>query len=250
MIYNSKQQLLKFEDELFNTALLGLLELEGRRLMEENEQLKADGLYQEPSTEQIQKIDRMIRNSKRKNRMEKGLRAAVPTVAKAAAGFLVFSLGTSVVFFASADIREALYRLLVSEHERYTQVDPHWEPDSYEQYTAAGANAVPTYVPKAVKFEGIEKTRYSVNGSYLGTEDPSLYLLFRQIFPTDGAEIHLDTEEADTVSSLRIGNSEGMLVVKDNTTQIMWRVEGLILSVSTNLSTEEAIRFAEGVCIL
>lgn len=38
----NRQQLLRLEEELFDTALLGLLELEGRRLMEENRQLSSD----------------------------------------------------------------------------------------------------------------------------------------------------------------------------------------------------------------
>ena len=34
----NRQQLLRLEEELFDTALLGLLELEGRRVVEENRQ--------------------------------------------------------------------------------------------------------------------------------------------------------------------------------------------------------------------
>ena len=40
MMYNNQQQLHQFEEEMFHTALLGLLEIEGRRLMLENEHLK------------------------------------------------------------------------------------------------------------------------------------------------------------------------------------------------------------------
>ena len=56
MIYNNEQQLLKVEDELFNLALLGLLEIEGRKLIEEKEQMVNWGYYGYPYADILGRI--------------------------------------------------------------------------------------------------------------------------------------------------------------------------------------------------
>lgn len=66
MIYNNEQQLLKVEDELFNLALLGLLEIEGRKLIEEKEQMVQRGEYASPPADQLRRIEKMIRQGERK----------------------------------------------------------------------------------------------------------------------------------------------------------------------------------------
>lgn len=59
MIYNNEQQLLKVEDELFNLALLGLLEIEGRKLIEEKEQMVQRGEYASPPADQLRRIENL-----------------------------------------------------------------------------------------------------------------------------------------------------------------------------------------------
>lgn len=251
MIYNNEEQKRRFEDELFNTALLGLLEIEGRELIEENEHLYAEAKQQVPSDAQIRQIRRMFQQHQRHLRMQNTLKYTAPVLARAAAYFLVFSVGTGTILFASADAWEVLYQLMSFRHDKYTQIYPPQEaetnPADYTPYISAGMSFAPTYLPDKMDLDDIEKTRYSLNASYSNSDDLSLYLLFRQIVPTSEAAVHLDTENAEMVRGILIDNSEGLLVVKEGSTQIMWSVKGSLLSVSTNLSTDEAILFAEGI---
>ena len=181
MIYNNEQQLLKLEDELFDLALLGLLEIEGRKLMEERDQLVQRGEYPSPPADQVRRIEKMIRSSERKKVFQSAVRKISPVISKVAVWFLVFFLGTGTVVLASADIREAIYRLIVEQHQRYTQIELQQDDATgQEEYASCGAAYIPTYVPSQVELEGITETRYSIRASYQGGENAELFLIFRQ----------------------------------------------------------------------
>lgn len=64
MTFNNQKQLSQFEDDLFNLALLGLLEIEGRALVQEDERLRKSGGYDdipEAPKSELAKIERMLR---------------------------------------------------------------------------------------------------------------------------------------------------------------------------------------------
>lgn len=248
MIYNNEQQLLKVEDELFNLALLGLLEIEGRKLIEEKEQMVQRGEYASPPAAQVNRIEKMIRRSKRKKAVLSSIQKISPIISKIAVWFMVFILGTGTVVFASADIREALYRLIVEQHERYSQIEPR-QSDLAEQneYSNYGMTFIPSYIPSQMELTQIEETKYSINASYQDMDDTSLFLIFRQIKPSEKAEIRVDTEDADRTENIWINESEGLLIEKEGTIQIVWNVKDTVLTVFSNLNEEEVLRFAHGI---
>lgn len=247
MIYNNEQQLLKLEDELFNLALLGLLEIEGKKLITEYKQLEEMGESVSPPAAQVNRIEKMIRRSKRKKAVLFSIQKIFPIISKIAVWFMVFILGTGTVVFASADIREALYQLIVEQHERYSQIELQQGEENNAEYISNAASYVPSYVPDQMELDQIEKLRYSVNASYIGKDNEELYLTFRQIDPTGSAEIRVDTENANRIESVAIGSSEGLLVEKDGSIQIVWNADGTVLTVISNLNEEEVLRFAHGI---
>lgn len=247
MIYNNEQQLLKLEDELFNLALLGLLEIEGKKLITEYKQLEEMGESVSPPAAQVNRIEKMIRRSKRKKAVLFSIQKISPIISKIAVWFMVFILGTGTVVFASADIREALYQLIVEQHERYSQIELQQGEENNAEYISNAASYVPSYVPDQMELDQIEKLRYSVNASYIGKDNEELYLTFRQIDPTGSAEIRVDTENANRIESVAIGSSEGLLVEKDGSIQIVWNADGTVLTVISNLNEEEVLRFAHGI---
>ena len=106
-----------------------------------------------------------------------------PIVSKVAVWFLVIFIGTSTAIIASAYIREVVYQLLFKHHERYTQIKPNVSTPDISDYLAAGAEFVPTYIPEQLQFDRIESGKYSMTASYVGKEDPELYLDFQQMTP-------------------------------------------------------------------
>lgn len=74
MIYNNQKQLLQCENDLFDLALLGLLEIEGRALALEDKRLRESGEYETipaPPKSELQKIEKMIKSRKRKIELKK-----------------------------------------------------------------------------------------------------------------------------------------------------------------------------------
>ena len=92
---------------------------------------------------------------------------------------------------------------------------------------------------------------YPIRGGSLRvpmTRSSSQEIVFQQITSPEQLILQVDTENADSVRRIPIGQSEALVVVKDSHTQIVWRVDDVFLSVSANHITEaEALAFAYGV---
>ena len=251
MTYRNDRQLLQLEEEVFQTALLGLLELEGRRLMRESEQLQRQGLSSPPPPEGVRAVERQIRRHERGGRCLGAWKKAAPILSKVAVWFFVLCIGAGTVVMASADVREILCRLLLDHRPRYTQIqiDPSRQaPPDADAYAAAGAVFAPTYLPAGLTLQELECLRFSIRAYYGDGEAAEPALSLAQLQLTEKGVVRLDTEDADRLEELAIGESLGLLVVKGPVTQISWQMGQTVLLVHTDsLPPEEAVRFAQGI---
>ena len=174
----NRQQLLRLEEELFDTALLGLLELEGQRLMEENRRLSDPG--NDGKAARLRKLEKRARQ---RQILWSGWKTAQkvlkPVVVHAAVVFLILSMSTGALLWASADAREILYTLVITQYEQYAQINYHRElgsgrpKEEERKYIAAGAAFIPTYLPEGLEFGPTEETWYSYSVTYHNPQDPS-----------------------------------------------------------------------------
>ena len=154
---------------------------------------------------------------------------------------------------ASADAREVLYRLLFSEYERYIEIDPTPVINEtfvdLEEYQAAGAAFGPTYVPEGAELIEVSSVPYVTSALYEkeSNNDDYIFMVFSITEMTEGATYRVDSEDADRIEYMTIGESEGLLIVKDDFTGITWYVGDTLLDVISNLPTEEVIKFAQGI---
>ncbi len=250
----NRQQLLRLEEELFDTALLGLLELEGQRLMEENRRLSSDP-GNDGKVARLRKLEKRARQRQSLwSRWKTAQKVLKPVVVHAAVVFLILSMSTGALLWASADAREILYTLVITQYEQYAQINYHRElgsgrpKEEERKYIAAGAAFIPTYLPEGLEFGPTEETWCSYSVTYHNPQDPSQEIVFQQITSPEQLILQVDTKNADSVRRIPIGQSEALVVVKDSRTQIVWRVDDVFLSVSANHITEaEALAFAYGV---
>ena len=77
--------------------------------------------------------------------------------------------------------------------------------------------------------------------------DDYIFMVFSITEMTEGATYRVDSEDADRIEYMTIGESEGLLIVKDDFTGITWYVGDILLDVISNLPTEEVIKFAQGI---
>ena len=160
----NRQQLLRLEEELFDTALLGLLELEGRRLMEENRQLSSDP-GNDGKVARLRKLEKRARQRQSLwSRWKTAQKVLKPEVVHAAVVFLILSMSTGALLWASADAREILYTLVITQYEQYAQINYHRElgsgrpKEEERKYIAAGAAFIPNYLPEGLEFGPTEET--------------------------------------------------------------------------------------------
>ena len=249
MLYNTRKQTERFEDALMELSALGLLEIEGQKLLLESAKLNEVKEIQ-PTEKTWNTVKRALWKQKQKNRVSKAAKVICPVFVRAAVFFFALFLGTGSILVASADAREVLYRLLFSEYERYIEIDP--DPVineafvDLEEYQAAGAAFGPTYVPEGIVLTEIDPGTYITMCAYDASE-MNCFLTFTITEMTGDASYRIDSEDADRIEYMAIGESEGLLIVKGDFTGITWYVGDTLLDVYTNLPTEEAIKFAEGV---
>lgn len=249
MIYSTRKQTERFEDALLELGALGLLELEGQKLLQESAQLNAPEA-RNPDEKVLNAVKRNLWKQTQKDRVSKAVRIIRPVFVRAAVFFFALFLGTGSILVASADAREILYRLLFSEYERYIEIDPTPVINEtfvdLEEYQAAGAAFGPTYVPEGIVLTEIDSGTYITMCAY-DTPEMNCFLTFTITEMTENASYRIDSEDADQIEYMTIGESEGLLIVKGDFTGITWYVGDTLLDVYTNLPTEEAIKFAEGI---
>lgn len=252
MLYSTRKQTEHFEEALVELGVLGLLEIEGQKLLRESAELQEE-TGDQPAEKTLDAVKRGLWKQKQKTRIARAAGVIRPVFVRAAVVFFAVFLGAGSVIMASANAREVLYRLLFSEHERYIEINPIPQiNDSFvdlEEYQAAGATFGPTYVPEGVELIEVSSVPYVTMATYekQTNNDDYTFMFFSITEMTESAVFRVDSEDADRIERFMVGDSEGLLIVKGEFTGITWYVGNELLDVYTNLPTEEAIRFAQGI---
>ncbi len=118
--------------------------------------------------------------------------------------------------------------------EKYTFIDP-------EIYDWEGAYA-PTYIPEGYIFD--EKQELTTR-AIITYSNGNSYFTITQSNKT--ASLHMDTEDADSVSEVIINNSQGILVEKDGFSSLAWNVDENFFWVRGEIESAELIEIAEGL---
>lgn len=241
---NSLQE--EYEDLVFKKVMDAHCEKESCEILDEIEN-EAD--RQEPD---MKLFNRLMRKSQSKQTLKTVVVVFKKTLVYVSVFFFVCVLSFSSVLAVSAEareyVKEALYHLIFEYDERYTAVgvgkptgfvDPHL-------YTWEGAYA-PTYIPEGYVYsEKRSDLDYSGGIAFTVYLKDEKVLVFTQ---ANDSSIKIDTENADRVEHIMIGESEALLVVKGNRTHIAWSQGSTMLLVKGYESPEEMIKVAEGIKI-
>lgn len=252
MNYNTAKQTLQLDDALLELGVLGLLEIEGQKLLQENELLLAEDAPL-PTTVTEQMLDRHLWVQRQKERFAKAGHFLRPHFVRAAVLFFAVCLGSGSVIVASADVRKALYKIVYDRTARYIEItQPPVLDDSFkdlDRYKEAGSPYGVTYVPEGVS---LTDAWPSGDGAVFGYNSPGdsdkwETIAFIVSHPTGNGSYRIDSENADRIEEFIIGDSVGLLIVKGDFTTITWFEGGTLLDVYSNLPTEEVIKFAMGI---
>jgi len=250
-----------YEDLLFRRAMA--LTAEEESLEIEEEILEMPPLSEEDIERKKKEFEALLQKTveapeKEKTeepKKKKGITLAfVLKKAVSAAAMITFVaiISLSTVVVASADAREIvaeyIYSFAYNEAGPITEIKPAADSeDETEQEEPKKEKTlgewVATYVPEGYVFEGVEEFSTMKITEYKKGEEDSIYLNESGLTTV----AHVDTENADYVERIVIGESEALLVVKNGTTSIDWCTDDTFLSVIGGADKNEMIAFARGV---
>lgn len=236
------------EELLLKLALFHYLERENDRLRARMQE-QPDPPEDRESAEHA--VDRAMRRQRWQVIGQKAWQVSGRVVTRAAVVFLTFFICLSTAFAASPSVRNAVYKMIISPQDRFTNVTvaPH-QPGMFidaDLYTWEHCFA-PTYLP-----EGYELVTFdNLAGMLLiiRYEKGEKFIQFNQSKAGVQGSIHVDSENAQITRPIMIGYSEGIYNLKDGKTSIVWQVGESMLSLLSNEDTEEVIKIAESIQLL
>ena len=227
----------KYEDLLF-TKVMALY------AAEESEKILSEIENEEPADPK--NIEKIYLKTERRENLSVFWKVSKKLITVAAMVVFVAVVSLSSVVVASAEAREAvaeaIYHLVLRKTDRYTEVsignstgfiDP-------ELYDWEGAYA-PTYIPEGFVFS--EKQELPSKTMIVYSREREHFIISQA---TSGIT-RVDTENAQVVKNILIGDSEALYVEKNNFTYIVWMSGDVCLSVTGKISSDEAVKIAEGI---
>ena len=239
MAYNLSEKAIaeKYEDLLFTKVMALYAEEESEKILSELGEETAD-----PKA-----VQKLFDKKERSENLRTLWKYSKKILQFAAMIVFVAVVSVSSVVVASAEVREtvaeAIYHLMIKDYGRYTEVsigdstgfiDP-------EIYDWEGAYA-PTYMPEGFVIE--ELYLQDGNNAVVYYKD-DYFIIINQM--NNSFNMQMDTENAEVAENIRLHNSNGFLVVKENLTTVIWSEGETIFEVSGNIVTNEIIKIAESL---
>ena len=243
MVYSTRKQTERFEDVLMELGALGLLEIEGQKLLQESSELNAAEETQ-PTEKTWNTVKRNLWRQEQKNRLAKAAEIIRPIFVRAAVVFFAIFLGAGSVLITSAEVREYVYQMVFTVHDRYSEVViPEVDNAEYQEDPVYNLTYLPDGLWLEEKIESNGKTIYS----YSSNDDNLLTISITNINFESQNTFRFDSENADLIESININQSEGLKIIKQGRTQIVWKNSQTYFSVISDLPGETVVKIAEGI---
>lgn len=230
------------EDALFALLMENVSHEEGIKAIEENKRLKNDPDAELPIDLQ-NKCVQTIRKNFRKGQTRKAKRTALKIANRIAVAILTCILLATVAFAVSEEVRVKVLNWVSETFEDHTEFQ--WgAQDTIEE------SAIPRFtakwLPDGFVLQTSEIDGHAVIEQYVGPDEKESYVM---IMMTQflGGEYNSDTEEAN-IASVKINGYDATIVEKDNTIQVIWTCENVIIQIlSENINLSQIIKIAENI---
>jgi hypothetical protein len=240
-----------YEQSLIKLALTSYAELDGKKLMQENEKLKVDSFYQ-PTEEAKRKFNKTINKYYHKQKMKEVFSISYKYLNKIAVFLIIVTVLLSVSIFTVEGVRIKVLNLIMNIQNGYTEIRL---DNDKENKNIIGNNLyinwdnayAPTYIPNGYSIRNLTNNKNLKAIEYANKNGETI--LFQQLDEKGSANI--DTEDADKVEKIVIQGCDGLLVNKDGLITVIWNAESFILNTPTdNLQNEDVVKIAESVSLI
>lgn len=237
----------ELDDAVLRLAALGLLEIAGKSYKAEFDASYPNKIIEMPSADKIDQIERAIKREERREKLGRIQRSIVPLVTKAAVVFFVFFLGFSTVLITSADAREFFYQLVFTVHERYSEVVIPEDSGSMNNQNQHQHQYEVSYIPKGYQLVDEKTNGIDTVYTYIDENSNPIIVSIFLIDNTADQTMRFDTENADSIQTVNINKSMGIMIVKGERLQIVWQDSIAYFSVTSKLPIESTLEIAESI---
>lgn len=219
-----------YEDALFALLMEDVIEEEGQRLAEKNEQLKRDPSAAVPGelNERCMKtIHRAYGQRRCKDTGKQVGRSFTKVFSRVAVVAVICMLLFSVAYAVSPEIRVATLNLLIEISDVNTILSVESSNESLKNYddSAAAREVYERFgyrIPKMPSiFSLTEKSVYDTMAilKYESSDGAAIKFRFTR---TTGGEFSVDTEDAQRSEDISVNGLDGLLLSKENWIRIVW----------------------------
>lgn len=241
-----------YEEIKIKLLMARFAELEGKVLLEENEELGNDPFYL-PSEEAKQTFLKRLNRYFTRLYMKRAAKRLFPIgYKKVAAALSLFIIIFLTSFFSVEAVRIKVLNMFIQVEREYTEIRLGQDSQQYEDnhIQIDWDNAyVPTKIPKGYSITKVTNNETLKIIKY-ENEDKD-FVLFQQNNEHSGANV--DTEESDEVLHTTIQGEDGLVIRKKDLITVVWQNKTrlfVIMGKSPSVSKEELIEMAESVKLL
>ena len=200
----------QYDDVFFKALMSDVAKEEGKRLIEENERLKADPSFEMPEPVYRHGLQ-TIRRAFRKEVRDTKTRKAGRLIYRIAAVIIVLMLLTAIVFAAFPDLRAELLNTFLNIYETHT--DFTFTPENTETNDALQITTL--WFPSG--FELSEKNGTSLEYWEIWRKGSGMITIKKSTAQTQ----HIDTENAK-IELILVQQYSGYIITKPSVCRIIW----------------------------
>lgn len=249
---NQRQELQnRYDDAFFSLLIDEVAEQEGALLWEECERLNADPSAAVPESLHQKCLDLAAgymakeENARRRTKLRNTGRKVLLVAALAAVLF-------TTAFASMESFRVGVLNFTLEVKEKYSSLVTAGKSGTKTSGTAVSyCDGTFLIGYDFAGFELLEEYGNEMGGEiYFLSESGDRDILIMSSWYVDGMDAIVDTENADAVIEIEMGEDSGWLVVKDTRSQVLWvdKPHDVVLTVVTNgLTAEETVALARSI---
>lgn len=233
-----------YEGSLFREAMRRVANLEGEKLIRENQELNEDdaSVSSQKQSEFKSRLDQALRERKR----FRGRLSRMRPYQKIAVVVLIIGAAVSISLFSADALRVRVFNLFMDVKPEYTEFRLEEDKGSEKVRNVDWKDAyVPTYIPEGYYVESAEN--YDSIKSIIYANKHGEIIDYGQY--SESASVNYDTEDA-SMEDITVNGEAGTLIVKGDRYSIIWQHDHSIFVVMTHISQKETLKVAESIKFL
>jgi len=230
----------QYDDSFLQLVVYDYAEKEGEELLREADEAKNDPQYY-PSAKLVKSFCNMRDGFFKKQKMVSFVKKSQKILSKVGIFVVAFAAVFALAFSTVSAFRTQVLNMLLTFDEKYTsvKVDENSSVPLHNIYA-------PSYIPDGYRLNDFSTSKDLTTMEYINNNEKTINFI---MFNSSG-DSNIDTENADSVKSIKINGTDGMIVEKKGIITVSWANENKAFIVSAQLGESEIVKIAENIIFI